>query len=181
MGKMGEIVIGRPQVEDLEEVFTVQEMGGIAKFQHMKRNFIRKFVAMRKQLGYKTQILSTYRPGDEGSHGEGLALDFIWWEIWKETPVDWLLGWKLLTTYPFTGFGIYFDWHVDGKPTIGYHVDDSPIANEPRKRPLFWIRLNGEYYYSTRPFEGFYNNKNHREISLSFAFTQFLNQSEADV
>ena len=45
----------------------------------------------------------------------------------------------------FSGAGIYYDQHWNGKPLdIGFHADE---GNSPWKRPQRWVRRNGEYIY----------------------------------
>lgn len=41
----------------------------------------------------------------------------------------------------FSGIGIYYDWHWDGRSlNVGFHTDI-------RSRPQLWIRENKEYFY----------------------------------
>lgn len=48
----------------------------------------------------------------------------------------------------FKGVGRYVNWHYNGKPTCGFHVDTF-IGDTIRPRPLEWFYHDGDYIYTT--------------------------------
>ena len=99
---------------------------------------VQELVAWRNWHGFSTQITSAYRT--TGSHITGKAIDVLVWKNWRKSQPDPMHLWRMDTTWPFLGCGIYFDWN-DG---IGLHLD---VIREGRQRPLRWIRSEGNYYY----------------------------------
>jgi len=122
----------------------------------LEPNIVMEIVAFRnwKEIidrGIMLQITSAMRY--YGSHKLGLALDFLMWTKWREEQPNIYTMWCLMTTWPWMGVGIYFDW----KDGIGFHAD---IINPPhRQRPLRWLRVNGVYYYQSMTDGRFHNKK----------------------
>lgn len=102
-------------------------------------NIIRESVKFRNWHKFYTQITSAYRT--TGSHRYGSSIDALLWAEWKRRQPDPRTIWIKLTTYPWHGVGMYFDWE-DG---LGIHYDLVPFSL--RERPLRWIRVDGVYYY----------------------------------
>lgn len=135
-------------------------------------NFFEVFNRFRQWTGYPTLITSAYRPGDSGAHGQGLALDFIMFSKWKEAVVPPWEQWRLATTWPFWGVGIYFDWHywLNGQqqPAVGLHVD----FKQSGSRPLRWLRVEDDnydklYYYQNTKHGKFYNSTTEKSLQLA--------------
>lgn len=107
----------------------------------LSADLIRHTVRWRNWHGFLCQPTSYFRTS--GSHGTGLAGDDLLWlpGQWRKQQPDPMTIWNALTTYPWLGVGIYFDWN-DG---IGVHKD--LIWPPERQRPLRWLRARGTYYY----------------------------------
>jgi len=156
--------------------FTVEELEGITTKgnpENINLAFLSSFLAWRMWHGFSTMVLSAYRPGDTKAHGQGLAIDCVLWNIWKKQTIDIEHLWRIATTWPFWGVGLYFDWDADktdGVDVIGVHVD---FLQTPGKRPLRWIRLNGKYYYQDLKTGLFYNSDLDKTISLKEAITLY--------
>lgn len=137
-------------------------------------SFFLEILKFRKWAGLPMLVTSAYRPGDDGAHGEGLAIDFIMFTSWKQTICPPMRQWLLATTWPFTGIGIYFDWYYydNGKklPAVGIHGDRRLDKDRPRR----WLRIEGKYngtfqglyYYQSVKNGKFYNRKTQRSIQL---------------
>ena len=95
-------------------------------------------------------ISSAWR--SEGAHKEG-AFDVFLFNDWQVTQPEPMHLWRIATTFPFLGVGIYFDTHAFDEQAIMLHVD---IA-EQRDRPLRWIRARGNYYYQNVKTGNFWN------------------------
>lgn len=120
--------------------FVPQEFGLYRNY--LKKDVILHIVRWRNwfdELGYKFQITSGWRP--EGSHSTGLCIDGLIWKEWRKIQPEPEVIWRLMTTYPWLGVGIYFDWN-DG---VGCHLD--LIWPPVRDRPLRWFRAEGKYFY----------------------------------
>lgn len=118
------------------------------------RSFIREVALWRNWHGFKFQITSAYR--DEGSHSYGKAVDGLLWKQWRVEQPDPMHIWRLATTWPWMGVGIYFDWE-DG---CGIHLDMN--GRSQSQRPLRWMRIKGEYYYQDL-LTGYFYRKNSLE------------------
>lgn len=116
---------------------------------NMQPKIIKEFVRFRNWHDIQTQITSAYRP--TGSHHFGIALDFLLWLDWRKSQPDILHMWRLVTSWPWLGVGIYFDWDNG----VGFHVD--LIRPPKRDRPLRWLRIGGEYYYQSLEDGEFYH------------------------
>lgn len=119
--------------------FEVREFQGDRR--RLRKRIMEHIVRWRNWHGFPFQITSAWR--ESGSHSTGLAIDGLIWQKGK-----WRLGqpepmhiWRLATTYPWMGVGIYFDWD-DG---IGLHLD--LIQPSVRERPLRWFRVDHKYFY----------------------------------
>jgi hypothetical protein len=122
---------------------------------------ITEIVQWRNWHGYSVQITSAYR--ETGSHTTGKAIDCLVWKQWKQTQPTPEHLWRLITTWPFLGVGLYFEWG-DG---IGIHVD---IIREERQRPLRWLRIDGHYYYQNVQHGNFWCQDIQEMITLEKAF-----------
>jgi hypothetical protein len=122
---------------------------------------IQELVSWRNWHGFPIQITSAYR--ESGSHITGKAIDCIVWDDWKQTQPTPQHIWRLATTYPFLGVGLYNDWESG----IGLHVD---IIRQERQRPLRWLRIDGHYYYQNPEHGKFWNQENQDLITLEKAF-----------
>lgn len=155
-----------------------------AKITHLDYDFFVSFLRFRQWSETKTLITSASRPGDDGVHGKGLAVDFILFDQWLRTPASAMQHWIMATTWPFLGVGIYFDWQFQSaagkkEKTVGLHVD---MGGEGR--PLRWIRLtkkvNGTptrlFYYQDRETGIFYNKRLNEVITLQEAIQNHQNQ-----
>lgn len=126
--------------------------------QHMKKKMIKEFILFRNWHGWMTQITSAYR--STGSHVYGTAIDFLLWSEWQTSQPSPEQIWRVATTWPWMGVGIYFDWN-DG---IGLHVD--LVTQTQRQRPLRWLRVNGLYHYQALNDGLFYNYEMDRITSI---------------
>lgn len=138
-----------------------------------------KLYDFREWSGISTLVTSAYRPGDPRTHGLGEAFDLILFEQWLEKTIDPMHLWRLATTFPWNGVGIYFDWtysNPSGRkvPCTGIHVDNHSGSN----RPLRWLRItktiDGEdkqlYYYQNVTNGLFYNSKLKESMELNDAY-----------
>jgi hypothetical protein len=123
----------------------------LAGAENLKLPFLKSFLAWRDWHGCPTLITSAWRDSKTSAHGKGVALDVILFEPGKYL-VQTLSPehlWNVATLWPFAGVGMYFDWQLtyrDGmrRQALGVHVD---LLADPKKRPLRWVRVNGEYRY----------------------------------
>lgn len=129
--------------------FRADEFGAGAH--HIKIGFLKSFLQWRDWHGCPTLITSAYRNHPTSAHGKGVALDVILFEPggWLQRPLQPEHLWNVATVWPFLGVGMYFDWNLtdrDGerRPAMGVHVD---LMEDARRRPLRWIRVDGEYRY----------------------------------
>lgn len=144
--------------------FTPEEFG--PKRAHMNPEMVEHDVRFRNSHGYPTLLTSTYRP--EGPHKIG-ATDKVLYKDWKKRQPEPMELWRLATTWPFWGVGIYFDWVVDeGKPTehqvVGLHNDI--VEPGKRDRPLRWLRTFGRYFYQSTANGKFYEKSSGDETTL---------------
>jgi hypothetical protein len=116
---------------------------------------VQELVAFRNWCKYPIQITSAFR--NNGSHQTGKAIDFLLWDEWKRSQPDPMHLWRMVTTWPFLGCGLYFDWNNG----IGIHID---VIRQGRQRPLRWLRKEGEYYYQSIQDGLFYNGN--KRVSL---------------
>ena len=80
----------------------------------MKASILIAFDRFLVRLGLPAQILSEYRPGADGQHGKGRAIDFI------VPNADPLFIWQMIKSAGvFTGIGIY----LNDKDYVSFHVD----------------------------------------------------------
>lgn len=137
-----------------------------------------KLFRFRAWSGISTLVTSAYRPGDDGTHGKGKAFDLILFDQWLKSTIDPMYLWRLATTFPWYGVGIYFDWSFTNSegiktPCTGIHVDNSNSSN----RPLRWLRITKEvngknqqlYYYQNVSDGMFYNSKINESMELHHA------------
>ena len=138
-----------------------------------------KLFDFREWAGISTLITSAYRPGDSRSHGMGKAYDLILFDQWLKQTIDFMHLWRLATTFPWYGVGIYFDWSFTNSkgnkiPCTGVHVDNHTGGD----RPLRWLRVTKEvegkdqqlYYYQDVVSGLFYNSKLKESMELKDAF-----------
>lgn len=121
----------------------------LAGREKLYRKIIESTVQFRNWHGYSTQITSAYRPA--GSHSFCTAIDMLIWKEWRKSQPTAMEIWRLITTWPWMGVGIYFDWE-DG---IGIHTD--LCTPTQRQRPSRWLRAEGHYYYQAVINGKFYN------------------------
>lgn len=124
-----------------------------------------QIIQFRNWHNISMQITSAWRP--PGGHSTGQAIDFLLWQEWRKRQPDIRYMWRVVTTWPWMGIGIYFDWN-DG---IGFHVDT--IAPPVRDRPLRWIRTDGKYYYQ-RISDGLFYHNSGESTSLENEITKYL-------
>lgn len=63
------------------------------------------------------------------------------WHFGVDVPVRVQIHQVLMS--PFTGIGLYFDWHIDGKPlAVGFHTDTRAV-----EKTQLWRRDGGKYVY----------------------------------
>ena len=125
--------------------FTKDELRGLVTDgdpEKLSLRAVEMLCKFRAWHNYPTFITSAYRD-DNGTHGMGLAFDQVLYSKWKQSQPNPFELWRIATTFPFWGVGMYFDWEVGGEPVVGLHTDISQESN----RPLRWIRQNGVYYY----------------------------------
>ena len=138
-------------INDCGGNFTPSEF--LDRREHLYPNMIQELVSWRNWHGFSTQITSAYR--ETGSHYTGKAIDVLVWDKWQETQPEPMHLWRLATTWPFLGVGIYFDWN-DG---VGLHLD---VIRSERQRPLRWIRARGNYYYQMTSTGRFWDSDGNR-------------------
>lgn len=126
----------------------------------LPKKIIEASVQFRNWHGFSTQITSAWR--ESGSHNIG-AIDALIWEQWKVEQPSANQLWLLVTTWPWMGVGIYFDWD-DG---VGLHMD--LCTSLQRTRPLRWLRTDKDYYYQSTQNGLFENHKTGETISLEAA------------
>jgi len=139
-------------------------------------------IKFRAWHGYPTMITSAFRPGDDGAHGDGLATDKILFYTYREHVVEPIVQWRLATTFPWMGVGLYFDWYFTDRQgrqrkACGIHTDS--LVN--KNRPLRWIRTTKiiddekvRLYYYQNPHTGlFFNQKTNEQITLDDAIRNF--------
>lgn len=126
--------------------------------ENLKKEILVQSVLFRNWHGYSTQITSAYRT--TGSHKLALSIDVLLWQQWQEKQPKAMELWRLVTTWPWMGVGIYFDWN-DG---IGLHYDLAPT--HLRTRPLRWLRVDGTYFYQSTSNGWFYTKAGDRSTSL---------------
>lgn len=151
-------------IDSLGGGFTVAEFepNQGADIRQTKDDLIENVVLFRNFHGYPSLLTSVFRPGDDGAHGRGLAADMILFYKWLTDPLDpWEL-WRIATTWPFWGVGIYFDWtfidkNGERQKAPGIHVD--LLRGDQAKRPLRWFakEIEGERrYFYQRPDNGLF-------------------------
>lgn len=118
----------------------------------LNARLIKEVVQFRNWHGYSSYITSAYR--DKGAHSIG-AIDKILYSKWKQEQPEPIHLWRIATTWPWMGVGIYFDWTHDGRDVVGLHLDI--VQPKDRNRPLRWIRAEGDYYYQSLINGRFYN------------------------
>lgn len=139
---------------------------------------LRLLLHFRRWSGISTMVTSAYRPGDDGAHGLGKAFDLVLFKEWLRETIHYEHLWRLATTFPWWGVGIYFDWEFVNKegervPCVGIHVDNHTGSN----RPLRWIRITKEidgkpvrlYYYQDVESGLFYNSNLKETMGLNDA------------
>lgn len=146
-------------IDDHGGNFSVREFG--ADRQNLNPQLVKEVVRFRNWHGYPSLLTSMYR--NSGSHSLGAA-DKIIYKHWKEEQPDPMELWRLATTWPWWGVGIYFDWTHDEEPVIGLHCDI--CKPHQRDRPLRWLRARGNYYYQSLFNGKFYQKDTHEETSL---------------
>ena len=140
---------------------------------------VRRFIEFRSWHGMPTYISSAWR-GDDGAHKLGAFDAFLYndYEITQPEPGQ---IWRILTTWPWWGAGIYFDTHAFDNPAIMIHVDvmDYKEAKQMNKqRPLRWIRKDGAYYYQNTKTGGFWSQENQEMTTLEEEITKYKANSD---
>lgn len=173
-----------------EYLYTLEQYGNVFKpsefeiqsgtgMTDLDYGFFKELNKFRAWADTSMLITSAFRPGDDGAHGLGLAIDVILFDEWLGVVTDPLRQWLLATTWPWLGVGIYFDWQFvdkNGKrqPAVGLHLD----LHKKGSRPLRWLRLSepkqdgdkelAQYYYYQNTINGqFYNSKKQKSVELS--------------
>lgn len=152
--------------------FTKEELRGIVTDgdpEKLSLRAVEMLCKFRIWHNYSTLITSAYRD-DSGTHGMGLAFDQVLYSKWKQKQPNHYEIWRLATTFPWWGVGMYFDWSVNGEAVIGLHTDISQESN----RPLRWIRQNGVYYYERKHL--FFESNKKTVLTLKQAIQNYENQ-----
>lgn len=149
-------------IEQYSAPFTPEEF--LDGRSNLTKKVIRATLQFRLWHGYKMQITSAYR--STGSHKYGSSIDALLWSKWQQKQPDPMEIWLTLTTWPWHGMGIYFDWN-DG---LGIHYDLVPYSF--RKRPLRWLRVGGVYYYQSTV-TGLFHHEDYPDITKDLE-TQIL-------
>lgn len=139
--------------------FTVREFG--ADRTKCNARLIKEAVLFRNWHGFSSYNTSVYR--DKGAHSIG-AIDQILYSKWKAEQPEPMHLWRIATTWPWMGVGIYFDWQHGDMDVVGLHLDI--VQPKDRDRPLRWIRAEGAYYYQSLINGKFYNNDTGAETTL---------------
>lgn len=139
-------------------------------------DFFRSYAGWRQWHEYPILITSAYRPGDDGAHGRGEALDGILFQDWKSKVVPPAEQWRIATTWPFQGIGIYFDWSFrtnqgEDQQAVGLHCDN--LSKKGVSRPLRWIRADGIYYYQSIKDGRFYTSNGQQSTTLEEQIQKF--------
>ena len=163
-------------IDGFNAPFRVEEF--LKQRHKLRGHMIVEFCNFRIWHGLMTQITSAYR--ESGSHQYGTAIDFILWSKWQKQQPDIMKMWRIVTTWPWQGVGIYFDWDEDAsndidEPVIGFHVD--LCTQNQRHRPLRWLRVNGEYYYQS-VHDGLFHHKSGAVTTLEEQITAYLHKNE---
>ena len=90
----------------------------LENMQSYAMDMLEKMVAYANdRYGWKHQINSSYRAEDEGKHGEGIAIDLV---FFKDDPGDLpvMEQWAMALRFNWGGIGFYPYWN-----TPGLHVD----------------------------------------------------------
>ena len=133
--------------------------------ENLTEDIILQTALFRNWTGWMTQITSAWR--ETGSHYLGKSIDALLWTKWKEEQPEPSVIWNRLTTWPWQGVGIYFDWN-DG---LGVHWD--LVSPEERDRPLRWLRVNGIYYYQKED-DNFYTKEGDKVTCLEDEINAWL-------
>ncbi len=152
----------------------IQRPGSLKR---MDIGFLRSFLAWRQWHRLPTLVSSAWRKGDPKSHGQGFAFDVLLFNRWLTTQPSALRHWLLATTWGFQGVGLYFDWNYINKqgasvPAIGLHVDGWS-GNDRSRRPLRWLRIDGQYYYQSLTSGLFYCKSNKQSVTLDEAIRRY--------
>lgn len=158
--------------------FTVREFG--SDRQHLNPELIRQAVLFRAWHGFSSLITSAYR--NSGSHSLG-AIDKVLYSKWKSEQPEPMHLWRIATTWPWMGVGIYFDWDQDetndiDEPIIGLHMDI--VQPDQRDRPLRWLRADGIYYYQSLINGRFYSPDGGSETTLAEEIEIWKKRKESD-
>lgn len=132
--------------------------------ENLNPDIIKEVVRFRNWHGFSSLLTSMWRR--EGSHSIGAA-DMVLYKKWKQSQPGYQHLWRIATTYPWWGIGIYDDWQVEGESVIGLHVDICTPTQ--RDRPLRWIRSNGIYYYQSVK-SGIFYDKDGNSTTLNQVF-----------
>lgn len=129
--------------------FTVREFGESRARQNPEA--IKQLVLFRNWHGFMTLLTPEGKWRAQGAHAFG-AFDQVLYSDWKHRQPDPMRIWRIATTWPWSGVGIYFDVTAYGKPAIMIHTD--PLRHKQSKnmdsdRPLRWLRVNGDYFYQS--------------------------------
>lgn len=152
--------------------FTLDDFDG--NIERMNSCFLRSFLAWRNWTGLPTLISSSFRRGDSGTHGKGMAIDCLVFTEWLAKQPSAMQCWLFGTTWEFNGVGLYFDWRYwnvnqnKRVPAIGLHLDRYD-GDSNRPRPLRWLRIDGLYYYQSLKSGMFYCRTNNEVITLKEA------------
>jgi len=147
-------------------------------------DLIKEIVWFRNVHGFPTFISSLYR--DSGAHSIGAVDQFIFSDYRQEQP-DPMHLWRLANMSRFTGVGIYFDTHAFGEPAIMLHLDILTqkdcdrlykIDGKQRKRPLRWLRSEGNYYYQNPAHGKFWCQDKQEMTTLEQEINTYLANSD---
>lgn len=101
----------------------------------MDMNHVRRIDILRANIGESIKVTSSYREGDKGQHGKGLATDL------QCPKLDLYAFYLQAEKHNFNGIGIYPHWN-----TPGIHVDSRPLVGGRGARWIC-INLSGEQEY----------------------------------
>lgn len=116
-----------PNFENLRHFRPTQTRDRWVEPKKMDRMLLQKIDDFRAFTGFPIAVTSAYRPGDDGQHGLGLAVDLMS-PSWMEHGRNLMDFYFAAERFNFHGIGIYRDWYYDGKKYGGIHVDERDLG-----------------------------------------------------
>ena len=142
--------------------FSVSEFEIQGSIEKMDASFMQSLLAWRAWHGSKTLISSAWRENDSGTHGKGLAIDCLLFDVWLSSQPSALRHFLLGTTWSFKGVGLYFDWNY---------------MSGGQKIPAVGLHLDGYYYYQSLIYGTFYCRLNKKTITLEDTLKEHIHLS----